>query len=115
MDPVGLVAPFWTSPDIATTPVGPLVGGSTVTLNVTVHNSTGSTQSNVVVDAYYTDPRTSLEFPNPNGILIGTRHQNLPPGDADHDAMDYPDRAPTVGVSSTGVLGWSSSTTVTCP
>jgi carboxypeptidase T len=98
----GWSAAFWTSPDITTTPAGPLVGGSTVTLNVTVHNSTGSTQNSVVVDAYYTDPRISLEFPNPNAILIGTRTQNLPQGDT---TITMPWTIPT-GANSWGEFHW---------
>ncbi len=98
----GWSAPFWTSPDITTTPPGPLVGGSTVTLNVTVHNSTGSTQNNVVVDAYYTDPRISLEFPNPDSILIGTRTQSLSLGDT---TITMPWTVPT-GPNSWGEYHW---------
>lgn len=98
----GWSAAFWTSPDITTSPAGPLVGGSTVTLNVTVHNSTGSTQNNVVVDAYYTDPRISLEIPNPNGILIGTRTQSLAPGDT---TITMPWTIPA-GANSWGEFHW---------
>jgi carboxypeptidase T len=93
---------FWISPDITTTPAGPLVGGSTVTLNVTVHNDTGATQNNVTVDAYYTDPRISLEFPNPNNVLIGTRTQNIAPGDT---AITMPWTIP-VGPNSWGEFHW---------
>lgn len=71
---------FWVSPDIATIPVT-LVGGSTVTLNVVVHNDAGVTKNDAVVRAYYTDPRISLEFPNPVAILIGQQTVNLPAGD----------------------------------
>jgi hypothetical protein len=33
------------------------------------------------VAAYYTDPRISLEFPNPGAVLIGEQTTNLTPGD----------------------------------
>lgn len=70
---------FWVSPDIWTVPVT-LVGGSTVTLNVQVHND-GGMKKNAVVNAYYTDPRISLEFPNPVAVLIGSQTVNLSHGD----------------------------------
>lgn len=63
---------FWVSPDISTVPAA-LVEGTTVNLNVFVRNSTGTSQSNVRLDIYYTDPRISLEFPNPNSTLIASR------------------------------------------
>lgn len=62
--------PFWTSPDIWTTPTE-LVEGSTVTLHVRVHNNTGSPLSGCKVQAYYTDPRVALEFPALSSVLIG--------------------------------------------
>jgi carboxypeptidase T len=93
---------FWISPDITTTPAGPLVGGTTVTLNVTVHNDTGTAQNNVTIDAYYTDPRISLEFPNPNNVLIGTRTQTLAPGDT---TVTMPWTIPT-GPNSWGEFHW---------
>ena len=70
---------FWVSPDIWTVPVT-LVGGSTVTLNVMVHNDAGVTKNGAIVRAYYTDPRISLEFPNPVAVLIGQQTVNLPAG-----------------------------------
>jgi len=70
---------FWVSPDIWTVPAT-LVGGSTVTLNVKVHND-GKIKKGAIVSAYYTDPRISLEFPNPAAVLIGQQTVNLPPGD----------------------------------
>lgn len=70
---------FWVSPDIWTVPEE-LNQGVTVTLNVRVHNNSTSTQNNVTVDAYYNDPRISLEFPNPNSNHIGTQTINLAPG-----------------------------------
>ena len=71
---------FWVSPDIWTVPVT-LVGGSTVTLDVMVHNDSSSTKNGALVRAYYTDPRISLEFPNPVAVLIGEQTVNLAPGD----------------------------------
>ena len=70
---------FWVSPDIWTVPAT-LVGGSTVTLNVKVHND-GKMKKGAIVSAYYTDPRISLEFPNPAAVLIGQQTVNLPPND----------------------------------
>ena len=52
----------------------------TVTLNVKVHND-GKIKKGAIVSAYYTDPRISLEFPNPAAVLIGQQTVNLPPGD----------------------------------
>ena len=65
-------AAFWTSPDITTVPAT-LEQGATVTLNVRIQNNSGATRSNVRLDVYYTDPRISLEFPNPNAVLIGSQ------------------------------------------
>lgn len=72
---------FWESPDIWTVP-STLVGGATVTLNVRVHNDSGMTLNNSTVRAYYTDPRVSLEFPNPSSVLIGQQTVNLLAGDS---------------------------------
>jgi len=66
---------FWISPDIWTVPVT-LVGGSSVTLNVMVHNDSGVAKNGAKVRAYYTDPRISLEFPNPVAVLIGEQTVN---------------------------------------
>ena len=63
---------FWVSPDISTIPAS-LVEGTTVNLNVFVRNNTGASQTNVRLDIYYTDPRISLEFPNPDATLIASR------------------------------------------
>ena len=70
---------FWESPDIWTTPAE-LVEGSTVTLNVRVQNADWTPLGGVVVEAYYNDPRITLEFPDLTSVLIGTRTINLPPG-----------------------------------
>lgn len=72
--------PYWTSPDIWTTPAT-LVEGSVVTLNVRVRNDGPGAKPGSVVRAYYTDPRVALEFPNPANVLIGEQTLNLPPGD----------------------------------
>jgi len=92
---------FWESPDISTVPAV-LNQGATVNLNVTVHNDTGATQNNVTVDVYYTDPRISLEFPNPVAVLIGTRTLNLAPGDT---TITLAWVVPT-GTNSWGELHW---------
>lgn len=68
---------FWISPDIWTDPVD-LVAGSTVDLHIRVRNNTGVSQSNVTVDAYFTDPRIALEFPSATSVLIGTRTITVP-------------------------------------
>ena len=71
---------FWVSPDIRTIPAT-LVGGSTVTLKVRVHNDGAVTKTGSIVRAYYTDPRVSLEFPSPASVLIGEQTVDIPPGD----------------------------------
>src|SRR2546430_17373170 len=35
-----------------------------------------------IVRAYYTDPRVSLEFPNPDSVLIGAQTTDLVSGDS---------------------------------
>lgn len=67
----------WESPDIWTVPAV-LNQNSTVDLHIRIRNSTGSTVNNVSVDAYYTDPRITLEFPNPAGTLIGSQTISVP-------------------------------------
>ena len=69
---------FWESPDIWTTPAT-LVGGSTVTLNIRIQNSSGGPMQNVVVEAYFNDPRITLDFPELNSTLIGADTTNVPP------------------------------------
>jgi murein tripeptide amidase MpaA len=64
--------PFWTSPDIWTVPAT-LDQGATVTLNIRITNNTGTYRTGVRVDAYWTDPRISLEFPNPDAHLIASQ------------------------------------------
>ena len=68
----GWSAPFWVSPDIWTVPAT-LNQNALVDLNVRINNNTGQAQNNVTLEVYYTDPRISLEFPNPNAILIERR------------------------------------------
>lgn len=70
---------FWVSPDIWTTPTE-LTEGTTVTLNVRVHNNFGGPVSNVRVEAYWTDPRIALEFPALTSTLIDAQTVNVPPG-----------------------------------
>jgi hypothetical protein len=71
---------FWVSPDISTVPTT-LDQGATVDLNVHIRNNTGSAQTNVRLDIYFTDPRISLEFPNPDATLIASRTSvTVPPG-----------------------------------
>lgn len=71
---------FWVSPDIWTVPET-LEEGATVTLNVRVHND-GPAVTGATLRAYYTDPRVSLEFPNPGAVLIGEWTGALPAGDS---------------------------------
>jgi hypothetical protein len=68
---------FWVSPDIWTVPET-LTEGSTVDLHVRIRNATGAARSNVEVAAYWTDPRISLEFPNPDAQLIGSQTVTIP-------------------------------------
>jgi carboxypeptidase T len=91
---------FWTSPDITTVPET-LVGGSTVSLNVRVHND-GPVTAGSIVRAYYTDPHVSLEFPNPDAILIGQTTIDLPNGDT---TVTFSWNVPA-GVNSAGERHW---------
>lgn len=70
---------FWESPDIWTTPAD-LVEGSTVTLSVRVSNDDATPVTGVVVEAYYNDPRITLDFPDLSSTLIGTQTITVPPG-----------------------------------
>ncbi|PYS75508.1 MAG: hypothetical protein DMF73_00380 [Acidobacteria bacterium] len=72
---------FWTSPDIWTD-TDPPVAGSTTVLHVRVHNDGPVTMHASIVRAYYTDPRVSLEFPNPDSVLIGEQTTDLVLGDS---------------------------------
>ncbi len=97
----GWSAPFWVSPDIWTVPAT-LNQNATVDLNVRVNNNTGMAQNNVTLDVYYTDPRISLEFPNPNAILIGSKTITVPPGGK---VETFSWTTPT-GTNSWGELHW---------
>ncbi len=55
----------------------------TVDLHIHVNNSSAGTVHNVTVDAYYTDPRITLEFPSPTANLIGSTTNNIPSGGKD--------------------------------
>lgn len=72
----------WESPDIWTVPAV-LNQGATVTLHVKVNNSSGAPINNVTVEAYYTDPRITLEFPSLTSNLIGSQVVNVPPSGKD--------------------------------
>lgn len=92
---------FWVSPDIWTTPAD-LTEGATVTMNVHVLKNTGSTQNNVRIDTYWTDPRISLEFPNPNATLIDSRTVSVPAAGL---TITFPWTVPT-GTNSWGEYHW---------
>ena len=62
----------WESPDITTTSTE-LVEGHTVTLNIHINNDGPGAFQNVVVEAYWNDPRITLEFPSLSSTLIGTQ------------------------------------------
>jgi hypothetical protein len=93
---------FWVSPDIWTVPAT-LDQGATVDLNVRIRNNTGTTQNNVRLDIYYTDPRISLEFPNPDATLIATRTSLTVP--AAGTTVTVPWTVP-VGTNSWGERHW---------
>lgn len=93
---------FWVSPDIWTVPAT-LDQGATVNLNVRIRNNTGTTQSNVRLDVYFTDPRISLEFPNPDATLIASRTTlSVPAGGS---TVTVPWTVP-VGTNSWGERHW---------
>lgn len=92
---------FWVSPDIWTEPEE-LVEGSTVTLNVRVHNDTPGTMAGCTVAAYYTDPRVALEFPGLPSVLIGEQTLDLPAGDT---VISVPWTVPT-GTNAWGERHW---------
>ncbi len=92
---------FWESPDIWTVPEK-LDQGTTVQMNVRINNNTGATKINVRVDVYWTDPRISLEFPNPDATLIGTQTVSVPPAGA---TITMPWVVPT-GTNSWGERHW---------
>lgn len=69
---------FWVSPDIWTTPAT-LVEGATVTLNIRISKDGPGAMQDVVVEAYWNDPRITLEFPSSTSTLIGVDTVNVPP------------------------------------
>ena len=91
----------WESPDIWTVPAI-LNQNQTVDLHIHINNATGGTVHNVTVDAYYTDPRITLEFPSPTAVMIGTTNVNVPPGGKD---VVMPWTTP-IGPNSWGELHW---------
>jgi len=99
---------FWTSPDIWTDTDPPLAG-STVPLHVRVHNDSAATMHSSTVRAYYTDPRVSLEFPNPDSVLIGEQVVDLPAGDT---TLDFSWHVPS-GTNIWGEHHWCVGATVT--
>lgn len=94
---------FWVSPDIWTVPTT-LVGGSTVTLNVRVHNDGKGKKKGAIVSAYYTGPRISLEFPNPVAVLIGQQRWTWLPAIRRSVSHGRFRPAPTSGESTIGTL-----------
>lgn len=101
---------FWTSPDIWTD-TDPPAAGSTVPLHVRVHNDEAITLHGSIVRAYYTDPRVSLEFPNPDAVLIGEQTIDLPPGDT---SLDFSWHVPS-GTNIWGEHHWCVGAVVTHP
>ncbi len=92
---------FWESPDIWTVPAT-LDQGATVDLHVRMHNHSGGPVHDVTVDVYYTDPRISLEFPNPNATLIGSWTGTVPPAGRE---VTLPWSVP-IGTNSWGERHW---------
>jgi hypothetical protein len=93
---------FWLSPDIWTVPAT-LDQGATVTLSVHVNNDTGKPRKDVRIDTYWTDPRISLEFPNPDATLISSQTGlTIPPGGK---TITMPWTVP-VGTNSWGERHW---------
>lgn len=92
---------FWESPDI-TTSTPDLVGGSTVTLTAHISNDGPGAAQNVTVEAYYNDPRITLEFPDLSSVLIGSQTVNVPPSGRD---VDFQWTVPT-GTNSWGEYHW---------
>ena len=91
----------WNSPDIWTVPAV-LNQNATVDLHIRVNNSTGATVNNVTVDAYYTDPRITLEFPSLTSVPIGTTIVSVPAGGVE---VIIPWRTPT-GTNIWGERHW---------
>ena len=93
---------FWVSPDIWTDPAT-LDQGATVDLKVHIRNDTGQTRSNVRLDVYYTDPRISLEFPNPDATLIVSRTGLTVPSGGKTESISW---TVPVGTNSWGERHW---------
>jgi hypothetical protein len=91
---------FWLSPDIWT--VGPLTEGTTVPLHVRVRNASGGTLNNVRVEAYWTDPSISTEFPSPGATLIGAQTISVPAAGAE---INMPWSVPS-GTNAVGDRHW---------
>ena len=91
----------WNSPDIWTVPAV-LNQNATVDLHIRVNNSTGAPVNNVTVDAYYTDPRITLEFPSLTSVPIGTTIVSVPAGGIE---VIIPWRTPT-GTNIWGERHW---------
>ncbi|MBK6447304.1 MAG: zinc carboxypeptidase [Bacteroidetes bacterium] len=91
----------WESPDIWTVPAT-LNQNAVVTLHVRVQNNTGATINNVNVEAFFTDPRITLEFPSLTATSIGNTTVNVPNGGRD---VTFSWRTPT-GTNSWGELHW---------
>jgi carboxypeptidase T len=91
----------WESPDIWTVPAI-LNQNALVTLHVRVQNNTGATINNVNVEAFYTDPRITLEFPSLTSTSIGSTTVSVPNGGRD---VIFSWRTPT-GTNSWGELHW---------
>lgn len=68
---------FWLSPDIWVD-APELVEGSTVELHVRVRNAAGVSLDGVTVEAYWTDPSISTEFPSAAATPIGTQTVTVP-------------------------------------
>ncbi len=97
----GWSQPFWVSPDIDTVPEE-LDQGATVDLRISIKNETGRVARDVRVDAYFTDPRISLEFPNSDAQLIGSQTVNVPPSGT---TVTMPWTVP-IGTNSWGERHW---------
>jgi carboxypeptidase T len=93
---------FWESPDIWTTPTD-LVEGATVTLNIHINNDGPGAFHDVVVEAYWNDPRITLEFPGPTSTLIGTQTINTVPPAGKTITMQW---TVPLGTNSLGEYHW---------
>ena len=99
--PSGWSNAFWESPDITTTPAT-LVEGTTATLNIRINNDGPGAATNVIVEAYYNDPRVTLDFPDLSSNLIGIDTVTVPPSGT---TVSMPWTVPT-GTNSWGEWHW---------